>query len=128
MSQQMNDEGKLVSMMMEANENIRFAAICDNEGKILWNSHRNNVNNILTLEETKASLKRALDSWKGRDELSEKIGKGKFAIVGYEKIKRITVPLKNNHMLFLSVEGDKPEYMGDILNICKWVEEHPTLT
>jgi hypothetical protein len=128
MSQQMNDEGKLVSMMMEANENIRFAAICDNEGKILWNSHRNNVNNILTLEETKASLKRALDSWKGRDELSEKIGKGKFAIVGYEKIKRITVPLKNNHMLFLSVEGNKPEYMGDILNICKWVEEHPTLT
>jgi hypothetical protein len=128
MSQQMNDEGKLVSMMMEANENIRFAAICDNEGKILWNSHRNNVNNILTLEETKASLKRALDSWKGRDELSEKIGKGKFAIVGYEKIKRITVPLKNNHMLFLSVEGDKPEYMGDILNICKWVDEHPTLT
>lgn len=128
MSQQMNDEGKLVSMMMEANENIRFAAICDNEGKILWNSHRNNVNNILTLEETKASLKRALDSWKGRDELSEKIGKGKFAIVGYEKIKRITVPLKNNHMLFLSVQGDKPEYMGDILNICKWVDEHPTLT
>ena len=128
MSQQMNDEGKLVSMMKEANENIRFAAICDNEGKILWNSHRNNVNNILTLEETKASLKRALDSWKGRDELSEKIGKGKFAIVGYEKIKRITVPLKNNHMLFLSVEGHKPEYMGDILNICKWVEEHPTLT
>ncbi len=128
MSQQMNDEGKLVSMMMEANENIRFAAICDNEGKILWNSHRNNVNNILTLEETKASLKRALDSWKGRDKLSEKIGKGKFAIVGYEKIKRITVPLKNNHMLFLSVEGHKPEYMGDILNICKWVEEHPTLT
>ena len=128
MSQQMNDEGKLVSMMMEANENIRFAAICDNEGKILWNSHRNNVNNIFTFEETKASLKRALDSWKGRDELSEKIGKGKFAIVGYEKIKRITVHLKNNHMLFLSVEGHKPEYMGDLLNICKWVEEHPSLT
>ena len=126
MSQQLDDEGKLVSMMMEANENVRFAAICDNDGKILWNSHRNNVNNILTLEETKASLKRALDSWKGRDDLSEKIGKGRFAIVGYEKIKRITVPLKNNHMLFLSVEGDKPEYMGDILNIIKWVEEHPS--
>ena len=128
MSQQMDDEGKLVSMMMEANENIRFAAICDEDGKILWNSQRNNVNNILTLEETKASLKRAIDSWKGRDELTAKIGKGKFAIVGYEKIKRITVPLKNNHMLFLSIEGDKPEYMGDILNICKWVEEHPSLT
>ena len=126
MSQQMDDEGKLVSMIMEANKNIRYAAICDSEGKILWNSHRNNVNNILTLEETKATLKRALDTWKERDELSSKIGKGRFAVVGYDKIKRITVPLKKAHMLFLSVEGDKPEFMGDIMSICKWVEEHPS--
>ncbi len=126
MSQQLDDEGKLCSMMMEANENVRYAAICDQDGKILWNSHRNNVNNILTFEETKASLKRAMDSWRQRDELSQKIGKGRFAIVGYDKIKRITVPLKNNHLLFLSVEGNKPEYMGDILNIVKWVEEHPS--
>jgi len=126
MTQQMNDEGKMCSMMMEANKNVRYAAICDQDGKILWNSHRNNVSNILTLEETKASLKRAIETWKERDELSQKIGKGRFAIVGYEKIKRITIPLKNDHLLFLSVEGDKPEYMGDILNIVKWVDEHPS--
>lgn len=85
--QEMDKEGKLVSMIMEANEYIRFAAICDQEGKILWNSHRNNVQNILTLEETKQSLNRARETWKKRDELSAKIGKGKYAIVGYEKIK-----------------------------------------
>ena len=126
MSQHMDDEGKMCSMMMEANENVRYAAICDQDGKILWNSHRNNVSNILTLEETKASLKRAIETWRERDELSQKIGKGRFAIVGYDKIKRITIPLKNDHLLFLSVEGDKPEYMGDILNIVKWVDEHPS--
>jgi hypothetical protein len=128
MSQEMNDEGKLVSMMMEANPYVRYAAICDPNGEILWNSYRKNNNNVLSLEETKASLKRAISTWKERDELSAKIGKGKFAIVGYEKIKRITVPLKNNHMLFLSVEGDKPEYIKDVLNIVKWVEEHPSQT
>jgi len=126
MSQQMDDEGKLVSMLMEANKYVRYAAICDNDGKILWNSYRNGVKNILTLEETKSTLKRALNTWKARDELSAKIGKGRFAIVGYDKIKRITVPLKNDHMLFLSVEGDKPEYIKDILNVVKWVEEHPS--
>ena len=126
MSQQMDDEGKLVSMMMEANQYVRFAAICNSAGEILWSSHRNDSTNILTLDETKESLKRALNTWKDRDDLSAKIGKGKFAIVGYEKIKRITVPLKNNHMLFLSVEGDKPEYIKDVLNIVKWVEEHPS--
>jgi len=124
----MDDEGKLVSMMMEANKYVRYAAICDNDGKILWNSHRNDADNILTLEETKESLKRAIKTWEDRDELSEKIGKGSFAIVGYEKIKRITVPLQNDHMLFMSVQGDKPEYIKDVLNIVKWVNEHPTQT
>ena len=126
MSQRMDDEGKLVSMMMEANKYVRFAAICDSNGDILWSSYRNDVNNILTLDETKASLKRALTTWRERDELTSKIGKGKFAIVGYDKIKRITVPLKNDHMLFLSVEGDKPEYIKDVMNIVQWVEEHPS--
>ena len=126
MTQQIEDEGKLVNMMMEANKYVRFAAICDSNGDIQWSSFRNDVSNILSLEETKASLKRALTTWKDRDELSSKIGKGRFAIVGYDKIKRITVPLKNDHMLFLSVEGDKPEYIKDVLNIVKWVEEHPS--
>ena len=126
MSQQLDDEGKLVSMLMEANKYVRYAAICDNDGRILWSSYRNGVKNILTLEETKSTLKRALNTWKIRDELSAKIGKGRFAIVGYDKIKRITVPLRNEHMLFLSVEGDKPEYIKDILNVVKWVEEHPS--
>ncbi len=128
MAQQLDDEGKLVSMIMEANKYVRFAAICDINGEILWNSRRQHSNNILSLEETKASLKRAFHTWKEREELSSKIGKGKFAIVGYEKIKRITIPLKNNHMLFLSVEGDKPEYIKDILNVVKWVEDHPSQT
>ncbi len=128
MEEQMDDEGKLVSMMMEANKYVRYAAICDKDGKILWNSHRNEVDNILTLEETKESLKRAIKTWEDRDEFFEKIGKGRFAIVGYEKIKRITVPLQNDHMLFMSVQGDKPEYIKDVLNIVKWVNEHPTQT
>ncbi len=128
MEEQMDDEGKLVSMMMEANKYVRYAAICDKDGKILWNSHRNEADNILTLEETKGSLKRAIKTWEDRDEFFEKIGKGRFAIVGYEKIKRITVPLQNDHMLFMSVQGDKPEYIKDVLNIVKWVNEHPTQT
>jgi len=124
MSQEMNNEGKLCSMIMEANKYVRFAAVCDNDGQILWNSHRNEVNNILTLEETKDSLKRSLETWKVRDELSAKIGNGKYAIVAYDKIKRITVPLQNNHMLFVSVEGEKPEWVGDIMKIVSYAQKN----
>ena len=119
-----DDEGKLVSMIMEANKYVRFAAICDKDGTILWNSQRNEVDNILTLEETKSSLKRIFQTWKEREPLSEKIGRGRYAIVGYDKIKRITVPLHTGHMLFASVEGEKPEYIGDIMKIVEYVEQH----
>ncbi len=126
MSQDLNDEGKLVSMMLEANKNVRYACICDSEGKILWNSRRNDLVSMITLEDTKASLKRALATWMERDKLSEKIGKGRFAVVDYEKLKRVTVPLANNHLLYMHVEAHKPEYIGDVLNIIKYVEEHPS--
>jgi len=120
-----DDEGKLVSMMLEANKNVRYACICDSEGKILWNSRRDNIESMLTLEETKDSVKTACEHWHTRDHLAEKIGKGRFAVVDYEKLKRVTVPLPNNHLLYMHVEAHKPEYIGDVLKIIKFVEEHP---
>jgi len=125
MVEEMDNEGRLVDNMLEANKNVRYACICDSEGKILWNSRRNDIESLITLEETKASVKAACENWRDRDKLSGKIGKGRFALVDYEKLKRITVPLTNNHLLYMHVDANKPEYMGDILNIVKYVEEHP---
>ncbi len=126
MSQEMDDEGKLCSMIMEANQYARFAAVCDREGKILCNSRRNNVDHLLTQEETNESLKRAVDSWHSRDDLTEKLGGGRYAVVGYDNLTRITVPLKNDHLLLVTVEGKKPQYLGDIVNIVDYVQKHPS--
>jgi len=119
-----DSEGKLVSMVLEANKNVRYACICDSEGKIIWNSRRNDIQSLMTLEDTKASLKRACENWKDRDKLSAKIGRGRYAIVDYEKLKRITVPLSNNHLLYVHVEGDKPEYIGDIMKIVSYTQKN----
>ncbi len=126
MPEGMDDEGRLVDNMLEANKNVRYACICDGEGKILWNSRRDNIVSMLTLEETKDSVKAACEQWSKREKLSGKIGKGRYALVDYEKLKRITVPLANNHLLYMHIEANKPEYIGDILNIIKYVEEHPS--
>ncbi|MEK0320608.1 MAG: hypothetical protein QQN61_05900 [Nitrosopumilus sp.] len=126
MSEEMDDDRRLVDNMLEANKNVRYACICDGEGKILWNSRRDNIESMLTLEETRDSVKAACEQWSKRKKLSGKIGKGKFALVDYEKLKRITIPLANNHLLYMHIEANKPEYMGDILNIIKYVEEHPS--
>jgi hypothetical protein len=37
-------------------------------------------------------------------ELAPKIGKGKYVLAEYEKIKRITMPLGEDHILYITTE------------------------
>ena len=127
-NEMLDDEGKLVNMVMEGVPKARFSLICDQNGKILWTSQRDNKEHLLSLEETKKSLKRALESWQYRDELSSKIGKGRYAVATYEKLTRVTVPLANGHMLLVSIEDDwrMQGHIKSILNIIEWVQTHST--
>ena len=92
---------------MDFNDSIRFAAICNRNGDIEWHSKRNNVKNIIPLEDTKKTLQRAVNAWQERAKITDKVGRGMYVIAAYEKIKRITIPLdnNNNHILFISVDN-----------------------
>ncbi len=115
-------EEKLLNMILGEIPSSRIAIICDHNGTIMWNSIRNNTTSYLSVDETKESLRRAIDSWDQRGRLSSKIGAGKYAIVAYDKIKRITIPLPNRHLLFVSLEGEEFGSIKNIMTIVDWVE------
>ena len=50
---------KLLNMLMDFNNDIRFAAICDQHGEILWNTKRNNVKNMVPLGDTKKNTSKS---------------------------------------------------------------------
>jgi hypothetical protein len=84
---------------------VRFVTIFDtNDGKILYAEHKPGVTNLLSKEESQESLQLAINAWKTRSKLEPKIGKGKFVLAEYEKIKRITMPLDENHLLYITTE------------------------
>ena len=114
-------EEKLLNMILGEIPSSRVAMICDHDGNILWNSIRDNITSYLSMDETKESLKRSIKSWQERDKLSAKIGNGRYAIVAYDKIKRITIPLPNNHLLFVSLEGEEFGNVKNIMAIVDWV-------
>src|SRR6267143_922623 len=93
---------------MSIDPKIRFATIFDMTGKVMYSGHRAGVENLLTAEESQKSLQLAINAWKSRNEVSGKIGKGKYALVEYEKLKRITMPLDEDHILYITpaVEAD----------------------
>ncbi len=129
----MEKHEKLLNMLMDFNPLVRFTAVCSTDGEIEWSSKRDDVTNIIPLEETKASIKRAAESWKARKKLSENgIGRGMYTITAYEKIKRITIPLDDDHILFISTDNEpkkENDYgklvgMGDIMSIVDFINKN----
>jgi hypothetical protein len=98
------DYKKFYEEMINFDPKIRLITICDVDGKIMYSDHRQGVKNLLTPEESKKSLDLAINAWKTRSELAPKIGKGKYVLAEYEKIKRITMPLGDSHILYITTE------------------------
>ena len=117
----------LLQRIMDSDVNIRHSIITDIEGTILSTSHRDGVTNHLSQAETEASLKRAASAWKGRKELSAKIGNGLYAVAAFEKITRMTFPLGDENLIFVSMgsdtvrldlhEGGQKQIVQHVLNI-----------
>jgi len=112
---------------MNSDVNIRHSIITDIEGKILTTNHRDGITNYLSQEETEASLQRAATAWKARKQLSQKIGIGLYAVAAFEKITRITFPLGDENLIFVSMgsdtvrmdlhEGGQKQIIEHVLNI-----------
>ena len=123
----------LLNMLMDFNKLIRFAAISDKKGEILWHSQREGVKNIVPYEETKQTLLRAKHAWEDNMKIIDNVGSGLYSITSYEKIKRISIPLDDGNMLFISINNDLPSKtktksyghvaeMGKILSIVDFVK------
>ncbi len=98
------DYDNLCKAVMNIDAQIRFAGICDETGEIKYGGQREGVENILSNDETRKSNLQALARWGLRNSLSPKIGRGKYAMAEYEKIKRITIPLDDDHLLLITTE------------------------
>ena len=98
------DYANLCKAVMDIDAKIRFAGICDESGEIKYGGQREGVQDMLSSEETRKSNLQALARWGLRNSLSSKIGKGKYAMAEYEKIKRITIPLDDDHLLLITTE------------------------
>ena len=111
---------KMYEDIMNIDARIRLVTICDSNGRVVYSEHREGVKNLLTPEESKESLELAVNSWKTRTKLAPKIGKGKYVLAEYEKIKRITMPLgdDDHHLLYITTE-----VQADHSNIIRRVSE-----
>jgi len=115
------DYENLCKEILAIDPKIRFAGVCDETGEIKFGGQRDGLANLLTAEETKRSNLQALARWGLRNSLASKVGKGKYAMAEYEKIKRITAPLDNDHLLLVTTEVDA-DHQNLIAKVLKLVQ------
>ena len=96
---------KFQEKAMNISPSIRYATITDLNGKVKSSVHRKGVKNLLTTKESLQSLKTSANIWKARNKLSRKIGKGKYALAEYGKIKRIVIPIGRTSLLYLTTSA-----------------------
>lgn len=116
------DYDKICKDILNLDEKIRFAAICDDTGETRYGGMREGLTSLLTPEETKKSVQLAIGRWGLREALTPKTGKAKYSMAEYDKIKRVTIPLEDgDHLLLISmdVEADHSRLIYRVLDMIK---------
>ena len=114
---------KLCESVLKLDPGVRFIVIIDSQGQSVSGGQREGNQNYLDPLDQQLSIKHALESWRLRIQFADKIGQAKFALAEYEKLKRYTVPIDQNHLIYITTEPDisHHSFMQDVLNL---VETH----
>jgi hypothetical protein len=104
----------LAAKILKSSKSIRYVTIASLNGKILISEHRKSVKTTLSKSESKASLVMAGKSWRQRKSLAKKIGRCKYVIAEYDRVKRITLPAGKNHLIYITT--DPKANVGPLIN------------
>jgi len=96
------DFDKLLTNVMGIDSTIRYAAIQNSDGKKISGGIRENISPILNDDEIKMMHYYASQRWQTRKNIEHKIGKTKYAMAEYDKLKRISFPMNEKYLLMLT--------------------------
>ena len=98
------DVTTLAAKILKTSKSIRYVTIASLTGKLVISAHRKTVKTTLTKAESRQSLVMAARAWKQRKLLAKKIGRCKYVIAEYDRVKRITLPAGPNHIIYVTTD------------------------
>jgi len=98
------DFEEIINEIMSLDPKIRYVGIIFDNMRLA--KMRPGVANLLTPEETQESLNDSMSRWMTRKKLSNKLGEAIYALAEYRKVIRITIPIKQDGLILVSMEPD----------------------
>ncbi len=96
----------LVDKILDSDHHVRFAAIFDMSGSIKASKERKGITRMLSPDETGKWASVAVAAWKNREHLYPMIGEGQYVLAVYKNLKRITMPVGKNHLIYVTFDND----------------------
>ena len=116
---------KLYDDVLAIDSKIRYAAIQNSVGEKIHGGFREGINPILNDDELKMMHYYASQRWQTRKNIEHKLGNTKYAMAEYDKLKRISFPIDEKHLLMITIEINS-NHDGIIQNILKLLKENKT--
>lgn len=119
MSQTSQYLNKILENVMHTDKQIRYATIFDNEGNEISTRMRDDVEPFLDDLDTKETLRYAANAWKIRKSFEPKIGKGRYVLAVYQKLRRVTMPVGDKYLLMVTwgIEGGTSQIIEHLENM-----------
>ena len=114
---------KLCTDVFAIDSSIRFACVYTKSGDVVGGGMRKDIESLLTTEEATMSLYYSKHMFETRKNLSHIVGKEKYSMTEYAKVKMITIPLRDDELLMISTES-KSDPFRMIDYMLKVVENH----
>jgi len=96
----------LVEKILDSDHHVRFAAIFDMSGNIKASKERKGITRMVNPAKTKEWAVVAVNAWKNREHLYSMIGEGQYVLAVYKNLKRITMPVGKNHLIYVTFDND----------------------
>ncbi len=109
----------LAKKILKTSKGIRYVTVVSLSGKLVISAHRKDVKTTLSKAESKQSLIMAARAWKTRKSLAKKIGRCKYVVAEYDRVKRITLPAGKNHLIYITTDP-KANHTGIIKRVRKF--------
>ncbi len=91
---------------MDADPKIRFATVYDEWAARVGGGMREGLKNLLSDHAEKELVNLSILDWKARKDMSKWLGKTIYTLGEYDKVKRFSFYLGDDHLLLVSSEKD----------------------
>lgn len=100
------DYGKFCSQILDSDPKIRFATVYDDWAVRVGGGMRDGLTNLLSEHAENELVNISILDWKARKNMAKWLGKTKYTLAEYDKVKRFSFYLGDDHLLLLSAEID----------------------